>query len=167
MKKILGLLILALSTQAFAATRIDLTATALKFGVGVDDDVNNVSSQHIFIYFRNDGNVTYQNRTPMMVTVKGIRTSGYVYGSDERGGGLWDRVLPGEMAKIFVRLPLNTLSHCENVPVVIDVGHTHQVGIGVFDNDAKTMKAYSFAKSPLLCSIIEIDPRLPLPRFPR
>ncbi len=147
---------------AHADIRIDMNPQGLKFRKGLDDDVSMRYSQHIYLSFRNDGNIQMRNYTPVKVRLGSTNTQGYIYGPAARGGSLGGPVYPGEVANVFIRLPLGTLKHCQRVRATIDSNRTHQIGPSVFGNDTKTFTVYEMGKSRLLCTVL-----LPRPRFPR
>ncbi len=163
MKMLLVTLLLTLMTAAFADPRLDIAPTNLKFKKGLDDDITNTYSQHIYIYVKNTGNLNFGPLAPIRVSLNDIAYTGYLYGSDESGGGRGGPLAPGVTGKIFLRLPLNTLANCQSVKVKVDLDRRFQFGASVFANDEKTMYATDFGIARL-CGVIIPRDHLPLPR---
>ena len=154
--------LLLAASGAFAEPTVDLVPTRIMFRVGLDDDVSGSTSQHVYAYFRNQGNVrTAPNR--MAVRLNSLLLRAPVYGPDADGGGLGGTIDPGEEGKAFLRLPLGTLRHCQSVPVHIDVDRRLQIGLyNVFANDQKTLRALEFGNRRL-CVRVPIPVTVPAP----
>lgn len=158
------LLLTLLNVAAFADPRTDITPVDLKFRKGLDDDITNTYSQHIYIYVKNTGTTTFRTYDPIRVSLNGIAYSGYLFASDEAGGSRGGPLAPGVTGKIFLRLPLNTLANCQSVNVKIDLERRFQYGPSVFSNDQKTMYATDFGVRRI-CGII-FNPHPPVHPFP-
>lgn len=167
----LAALALSMPAIALADPYIDLVPQSLKYQIGLDDDVSGRSSQHAWIAVRNDGNVNFRNRNVITVSVSGRTFSGYVYGPESAGSVLGGPIAPGQSGKLFVSLPLGTLSHCARVRVHIDVRRTHQTSThmtNVFANDVRTLQAVDMNNRSLcLDRPIPVDPPFPFPGVPQ
>jgi len=166
--KLFGFLGIILSSgilfnQAMAEPRVDINPQKIKFANRPDDDVSNRRSLHTYIEFRNDGNVTLNNRDVMYINVKGRVYLARIYGPAERGGSLGGPVRPGERGNIFVHLPLGYIGHCEQVNLHVDLRHRFQTGPAVFDNDQKTLQAVDMANRTVCLSRPIRIPRRPFP----
>jgi len=160
-KNVLRLFLICLLTlTAVAHAKIDLVPVSLKFREGLDDDVSMSYSQHTYVYVKNVGNRMIKTMKPIKVSLNGALYQGYLYGPDSSGGMLSGPVGVDQIGKIFLRLPLDTLSHCQKVHTRIDATRRVQVGSNVFTNDYKRLIAHDL-DSNLFC--LQLPPRRRIP----
>ena len=160
-KRLFTIGLLCLSTLSFA--KVDIIPQSLKFREGLDDDVSMSYSQHTFVYVKNVGTQAFQTMKRIGVSLNGEIHKGYLYGPDNNGGMLGGPVAVGQVGKVFLRLPLDTLKHCQAVNVRIDTARQVQSGYGVYNNDYKKLTALDL-NSNLFC--LKLPPRRRLPRRP-
>ncbi|MBF0361576.1 MAG: hypothetical protein HQK49_11225 [Oligoflexia bacterium] len=142
-KLLLSFSLLLMSVSVFAVDSIDFIPTKLTFKKGLDDDVSMSYSQHVYITIKNVGNKAYTKARGfnLMVQVGAIRKSALIYGPATSGGLLGGDINPGQEGLAIIRLPLNTLKHCQKYNVLIDVLRTVQMGpMTVFANDAVNLQ---------------------------
>ncbi|MBL6991013.1 MAG: hypothetical protein ISR65_14605 [Bacteriovoracaceae bacterium] len=154
---------LAVSGVSIAGT-IDLKPIGLSFKKGLDDDISMHYSQHVYIKIKNVGTEDYTAARGYRIKFKmnGSTRTGYIYGPDHDGGSLGGRIEPGEVGKIFFRLPLNTLARCAQTKIHIDSNRRVQRGgWRVFRNDKKVFLAHD-RDSRFRCMR-----RISIPRLPR
>lgn len=153
--------------SSLVVAKIDLTPVAVKFQKGLDDDVSMSYSQHVLIYVKNVGNQVVKTRVRVKLSINGVNYRGYLYAPDNSGGALGGAIAVGQSGKIFLRLPLGRLKHCQALNIKIDTDRRLQHGFNVFNNDYKNLSARDRFQNRFCFKIpIKVKPPIafPLPR---
>ncbi|MBF0297687.1 MAG: hypothetical protein HQK51_03145 [Oligoflexia bacterium] len=161
MKSLLTISLLMISLSLFAIDSIDFIPTKLTFKKGLDDDVSMSYSQHVYITIKNIGNQAYTKTRGynLMVQIGNTKKSALIYGPASSGGLMGGTIQPGQEGLAIVKLPLETLKHCQKYTVGIDLLRTVQLGaISVFTNDFTTLQGKDTASTILCARITPLHP---------
>jgi hypothetical protein len=130
--------------QAFGQNKIDLSPQSFSFRAGIGDDVTNLPVQYFRLHVTNKGNKTFKATGPMAVRIAGRTHSLYIYGPSAGGAFLLGGpIQPGQSGFLSGSVAPNTFSHCQRLPVQIDVNKQLQSGPGVFLNDSANLIAFN------------------------
>jgi len=134
-----------LGASLVASAASDLIPTAVRFKERVVDDVTGARAIVIHAKVKNIGSNPVKGLSAGLVVGSHWKKAS-VYGPKSGGGYYLGRAIePGETGLLSMRVPVDSLNHCQKVKVIIDTARTLQKGGAyIFRNDSGFFKAREY-----------------------